>query len=209
MNRYLILSCFLLTFFNAISQIEFGAKLGIHSTELVSDGIKFDLNDRKLRLDYANSNYGTHFGLYSRVKLLGIYVEPSLLFNSTKTNYKLYDYTTTENLKDAFSETYYNLDIPVMVGFKASILRIFLGPVAHIHIANSSELTNISGYSAKFNSATYGFQTGIGVNLWKLRFDLSYEGNFSKFGNHINIGSNQFAFDSSPSRIIGTLGYKF
>jgi hypothetical protein len=44
--------------------------------------------------------------------------------------------------------------------------------------------------------------------IFNLDLSLEYEGNFSEFGNHINIGGQQFSFDDTPSRLIFNLGIR-
>lgn len=195
------------TFINA--QFEFGIKAGLNSIDLVSDGIEINNNGQVLDIDFKNSEYGHHIGLYTRVKFLGIYVEPAAIFNSNKVNYTITDYSEDGPVTEIFSEKYYNLDIPLMVGIKAGILRLYGGPVAHLHIASTSDLFELKDYDQKFQDATYGYQAGFGFDIWKLRLDLSYEGNLSSFGNHISIGGNEYSFGQSASRVLGTVGYKF
>lgn len=208
MRTILILAIALFT--NIIhAQIEFGLKAGLNSIDLVSNGIKINNNGQVLDIDFKNSEYGHHIGLYTRAKFLGIYVEPAFIFNSNKVNYSITDYSEDGPVTEIFSEKYYNLDIPLMVGIKAGILRLYGGPVAHLHVASSSDLFDIKDYDQKFKDATYGYQAGFGFDIWKLRLDIAYEGNLSSFGEHISIGGNEYSFGQSASRVIGTVGYKF
>ena len=138
-----------------------------------------------------------------------VYVEPALMLNSNKVIYALDEYRGTQAFSRFVNETYNNLDIPVMIGLKAGIIRLYAGPVAHLHISSRSDLVDIDGYEQKFKSATYGYQAGFGFDIWKLRFDVAYEGNLNKFGDHISIGGQDFAFNDSAARILGTVSYKF
>ncbi|MFM2393959.1 MAG: hypothetical protein RLZZ546_1941 [Bacteroidota bacterium] len=208
LRTFCLFAClFTLTHLNA--QIEFGLKAGLNSIDLVSDGIKINEQGERLKIDFNGSKYGHHVGLYSRIKFLGIYVEPAALFNSNSVDYRLTDYTEDGPIDQIFNEKYYSLDIPLMVGIKAGIIRMYGGPVGHLHISSTSDLTNFNSYSQKFKDATYGYQAGFGFDIWKLRLDVAYEGNLSAFGNHINIGDTDYSFGQSASRILGTIGYKF
>jgi hypothetical protein len=195
--------------FVAFCQIEFGAKIGINSLDLVANGIKINNSNRFLDINYKGATYGNHIGFYSRVSLLGIYVEPGLLLNSNNVKYTVDDYSEGGILTTIKNESYQNLDIPFMVGFKKAFTRFYAGPVAHIFISNVSDFKDLSGYEGKFKSTTYGYQAGAGVDVWKFRLDVAYEGNLSNFGDHINIGGNAYSFGQSASRILFTLGYKF
>ncbi len=191
------------------AQFEFGIKAGLSSIDLITNSISVNDGEKNYDIAYADSQYGHHFGLYTRLKVVGIYLEPAAIFNSNSINYHLSEYTEDGVIKTLKNETYNQLDIPIMLGIKAGIIRIFGGPVAHLHINSSSELVDLKGYSQRFKDATYGFQAGFGLDLWKIRLDISYEGNFSKFGDHINIGGHDYSFDESASRLIGTVGYAF
>lgn len=191
------------------SQVEFGVKAGLNSIDLVTDGIIVDDGINNFKIDFQNAEYGHHFGLYSRVKFLGMYVEPGLIFNSNKVNYRITNYFEGQEVFTVLSEKYSTLDIPLNIGVKAGVFRLYGGAVAHIHIDNSSDLYKIKNYSEKFKNANFGYQAGFGFDIWKLRLDLAYEGNLSVFGDHISIGSNDYSFGTSASRILGTVGYKF
>ncbi|HMS70859.1 MAG TPA: outer membrane beta-barrel protein [Saprospiraceae bacterium] len=193
----------------AFGQIEFGVKAGLNSMDLVSDGIKFNQDDKFYDLNFNSSNYGHHFGLYGRVKILMVYVEPSILFNSNKVTYTLGEYGGVKAVSKFVNETYNSVDLPVMIGLKAGIIRLYAGPVAHLHINSKSDLIDFDGYEQRFKSATYGYQAGFGFDLWKLRLDVAYEGNLSNFGDHITIGGESFSFNDSAARLLGTVSYKF
>ena len=199
----------LLSFFSTKAQIEFGIKGGFNSIDLVSDGIKINDGIKNLQINFKDASYGHHFGIYTRLSFLGIFIEPSVLFNSNKVSYTLVDYNENGLENTLLNETYNDIDIPVMVGLKAGAVRFFAGPVGHLHINNTSELTDINGYKEKFKNLKYGYQAGFGIDVWKLRFDISYENNLDKFGDHITIDGNDYAFSDSSARILGTVGFKF
>lgn len=206
----LFLTFFLFSISQAIGQFEIGLKGGMHSVDLISDGITLPNGDGQgLNLNYKDSKYGFHFGLYTRLTLIGIYVEPSFLLNTTSVDYTLEQLGDDGIFNVIKNETYNSFDIPVMIGIKAGILRMYGGPVAHLNINGSSDLIDFPGYEQRFKDASYGFQAGIGLDLWKIRLNLAYEGNLSKFGDHITIDGQPFAFDSSVSRLLMTAGWKF
>ena len=207
--RIILILCLAL-FTNLLNaQFEFGIKGGLNSIDLITDGIQINNGSQVIDIDFKNSDYGHHLGLYTRAKFLGIYVEPAAIFNSNKVSYSITDYSENGPLNEIVSEKYFKLDIPVMVGIKAGFFRLFGGPVAHLHIASTSDLIKIKNYNQKFKDATYGYQAGFGFDIWKLRFEMAYEGNLSSFGDHINIDGHNYSFGQSASRVIGSVGYKF
>ena len=193
----------------AQAQIEFGIKAGLNSIDLVSNAIQFENGGTNFDLKFQESKYGHHFGLYTRMKAFNIYVEPAVIFNSNTVTYSLDEYSEQGVINSLKNETYNAVDIPLLLGIKAGILRIFGGPVGHLHINSSSDLWDIRGYKQQFKDATYGYQAGFGLDLWKIRLEVSYEGNFNRFGDHIVINDTPYSFGDSASRIIGTVGYAF
>ena len=137
-----------------------------------------------------------------------MYVQPEFIFNSNRIEYRLEDLESGA-IDAVFAEDYKYLDIPVMVGLKSGILRINAGPVAHVFLNSSSELWDIDGYEQKFDEMTWGWQAGLGLDLWMLTLDFRYEGNFNNAGDHFRLFGEKFQFDESPSRWIGSIGIRF
>ena len=69
--------------------------------------------------------------------------------------------------------------------------------------------TEIDGYEENFKKLLWGWQAGMGFDFWILTIDLRYEGNFSKFGNHIKFGNKNYSFSDNPQRLIASLGVAF
>jgi hypothetical protein len=210
MKRFILSILFVFSIF-AISQaqIEFGVKAGLSSYDLANEGILISTGDQDIKWNIADAGYGHHFGVYTRLSALGLFLEPALLFNSNKVSYEISTYSEAGVFNTIKNEKYNTMDIPVIAGFKLGVLRFQGGVVGHIFINSISDVVDIKGYDQRFKGATYGWQAGTGVDLWKLRLDLMFEGNFDKFGDHITIGGHNYAFADTPSRLMLTLGYKF
>ena len=160
------------------------------------------------KLKLADANYGFHVGAWGRFTFSKVYVQAELLFNSSKVQYR---YGRLNSAIDSVtSETFRNLDIPIMVGTKLGSFRINAGPVAHIRINGSSDLATVrSNYKEKFKSATWGYQVGIGFDASAVGIDLRYEGNFDNFGNHLTFGDKTYEFSKAPSRFIASVAIAF
>lgn len=206
MKRILIALLIVTSHISLYSQIEFGVKAGLSSYELAQT--KIFVPDQNISLSLADASYGHHLGIYTRIKVSAIYVEPAFLFNSNRVTYMLEDYSESP-ITSLKSEKYNTLDIPVLAGLKLGPLRVQAGIVSHIFINSISDLVDIDGYQQKFQKATYGFQAGAGLDIWKLRFDVNYEGNLSRWGEHIEIGGVDYAFGERAQRIVASVGYKF
>jgi len=199
----LILSICFLPFLSH-SQVDVGVKFGIHSFELSKPSdIIFPGNSGTLK--FKDAKLGFQGGFYSKFEFGGFSLEPRVMLHSTKVNYTF----NGENggiVDSVKEEKFTNLDIPVLFGFDVLFFEAKLGPVAHLHLNSASDLFDISGYDDRFSTATYGFRSGIEIDWGDINFGLEYEGNFSKFGDHINIGNTKFSFDDTPSRLVFNVG---
>jgi hypothetical protein len=210
MKQFILSLTILASFLTQLNaQIEFGVKAGLSSYDLANEGILVTNGDQDFKWNIADAGYGHHFGIYTRLSALGLYLEPALLFNSNKVSYEITTYSASGVFSTLKNEKYNTMDIPVIAGIKLGILRFQGGVVGHFFINSISDVVDIKGYDQRFKGATYGWQAGTGVDLWKLRLDLMFEGNFDKFGDHITIGGHNYAFADTPSRLMLTLGYKF
>mgnify|MGYP001166021038 CR=1 FL=1 len=208
MRKSILLSLLLIAVIQLSAQFEIGIKTGLSSYDLAKNGILYLDNDKNLSLNIENTGFGHHLGLYTRLTVLGVFLEPSFLFNSNTVDYRLSEYGEAGALDRIRKERYNYLDIPVIAGIKLGILRLQGGVVSHIFISSASELTDIKGYEQKFKNATYGWQAGAGLDIWRFRLDMNYEGNLTRFGDHINIGGTPLAFETRPSRVVMSLGFR-
>lgn len=200
--RVLITIAFM-AFLVSQSYSQIGIKLGVHSFD-ISSPRDIIVNDNTT-ISYDKANLGFQGGIYGRINLGGMFIEPGLMFNSTEVSYTL-DGENGSLVNNVKNESFTNLDIPLLVGCKLLFMDLFVGPVAHIHIDSTSDLFDISEYDQKFNNAEYGFRAGLGVEVGNVNLSLEYEGNFSNFGDHITIAGQEFDFGDKPSRLLLNLG---
>lgn len=192
---------------------QLGIKAGASTTNLNPPELNIlDINGvQNLKLALKNAQYGIHGGLVIRVNITdNIMLMPEVLLNSNKVDYSVIDINNSTVTDSILTEKYQYVDIPFMFGYKSGPIRLHAGPVAHVYLNSTSELLdNIDGYTQNFEDLTLGWQAGLGLDLWKFTIDLRYEGNFSKFGDHIVFFGNEYAFDQSPSRFLASVGFVF
>jgi Outer membrane protein beta-barrel domain len=207
---------FLIVFFMTVQvattnaqSFKYGIRGGISTPDIKPsdvDSLRFKRGLDSLKLKVSDANYGFHFGIWGRLKLGNFYLQPEVVFNSSKVEYKLGKLRSPiDSIK---SETFYNLDIPVMLGTKVGSFRVNAGPVAHIRLGGSSDLTS-AGFTETFKTSTWGYQLGIGFDAGKVGIDLRYEGNLDKFGNQLTIGGKDYEFSKTPSRFTATASIAF
>ena len=210
MKRFIITACVLMLFagFADAQLLKFGVKAGLSSSKVKFDDLAFTGQDGKAyKAVSGNSLVGMHFGLVSRVQLLGLFVQPEIYFASTGGDVKIKDVAAnTETIK---AQKFSRIDIPVLVGWKFGPARVGLGPVASIIVSDKSVLKEYTGFEEQFNKATYGYQVGVGLDLWKLGVDLRYEGSLSKLGDGVTIGGQKRSFDSRNSQFLASVSYYF
>ena len=189
-----------------------GIKGGVSTPDIKPDDVNpLKINNIKdsISIKIKDANYGWQLGGFTRFKIGRFYIQPEVLFNSSSSTYS----TSSLNLRNVIdsvrNESFRNLDIPVMLGFKFGTLRLNAGPVAHYHLSSSDQLTNLSGYVANFSKFTYGYQAGIGLDFGHVGLDLRYEGNFNQYGDYITFGNTTFAFSQKPSRTILNISIAF
>lgn len=193
--------------------IRFGVKGGVSSSNVKFDKEYLSVNDvDDYLVEQGDSKLGLHFGVFGRIQVMGLFIQPEVLFTQTKGEVKLSEGTTAEYyLKQKFNK----FDIPVMVGWKFGPARIGLGPVASFVVGESDGLKDkIKEFNDTvkndFKGATFGYQIGVGLDILKFAtIDLKYEGNLSKLGNGLNINGEDFKFDQRNPQFIASIGIFF
>jgi hypothetical protein len=171
-------------------------------------------------LSFTPSSYemGYHFGVFARIKVLAIFIQPELIFSQTNASI---DVSDVNNLWDNFTEStvdikYNNFDIPVMVGVKLGPLRLNAGPVATFKLSSDPSAANdeinemLNDFTAVTKTATFGGQAGVGIDiLKKVTLDVRYEFPLSKLGDDVTIAGQTFKTDQRQSQFIASIGWMF
>ena len=188
----------------SFSQIKFGIKAGATSATTPTYDISSGDNNIEALKD---ATWGFHAGLFMRATLLGIYIQPEVLFASNT-----YDYNVTESgITDVKSQKFSNLEIPVMVGLKIGPIRINAGPAARIPIGSPKALIDDPDFENLYKGATFGYEAGLGIDLFKkLTLDARYGGSLSKkLGDSVSIGGQDLQLDSRQNTFRLSLGLIF
>lgn len=196
----------------AFSQLNFGIKAGLSTTSITmadaksitSGGTTYTI--KKLE----GANYGIHFGVFGRLSISKLYIQPELLFATRSNEYTL---LKANSLVDSISvsQNFNKLDIPVMVGLKFGPLRVNAGPVGSLRLSSPKDLINDPDFKAMYASMTIGYQAGVGLDiLKKLTIDLRYEGSLKKYQNQIeNTTGTKFNLDDRPYAFLVSVGIMF
>lgn len=195
-----------------MAQVRFGIKAGVNTVDISKDQLDvFDSEGRKqLRLAVEDANYGVNVGLFLLARSNRFFLQPELIYSSNSTDFRVDSSGAAgEYIDKLFKERYSNLDIPIMAGLRFGFLRIGAGPVGHVHLNSTSDLLDFKGYEQDFKSLTMGYQAGLGIDLSSIHVDIRYEGNLTKYGDHMKFFGRKVGFSDNPSRIIATIGISF
>lgn len=173
----------------AQSPINVGVHGGISNTKIKVKDIGHSLK--------SGSNTGYMVGAFVRVNLGPIYLEPALNYSHKEGEVK--SGSAESSLK------YNSFDIPVMVGLHVLDLpivklRAYLGPVASF--AGKLKWDKDFGSGLDNDKMMWNGKVGVGVDVWKLTFDIDYEKGLKKFQD------NKYGEIKSPRSFNFTLGLK-
>lgn len=170
-------------------------------------------------VEFSPKSYemGYHFGAFARVKLLGIFIQPELVFSHAEAAIDFREANAAGELRSSTASVKYNnFDIPVLVGIKLGPARFNLGPVASFKLdpkvegAKGQVEENLNSFSSATELATFGGQVGLGIDiLKKLTIDIRYEFPLSKLGDQVTIGDNSFNTDQRQTQVLASIGWMF
>jgi len=204
MKKVIILLLISVMSIPAFSQIKFGLKAGAATATVPTYDLSTGTNNIQALKDAA---WGFHAGLFIRLSLLGIYLQPEAVFATNTYEYNV----TTVSGTDLMKQTFNKLEVPVLLGFKLGPIRLNAGPAAAIQIGSPKALIDDPNFEEMYRGATFGYQAGVGIDLFKkLTLDARYGGSLSgKFGDAVTIGGQTFQLDQRQPSFILSVGLMF
>ena len=218
--KKIILSIALLGFtLNSSAQdFSWGPKLSISSPSFkLQDVASIESGvDAIQLLEDTDPVLGYQLGVFARISLLGIYVQPEVLFSNAKSEIQFID-VIDENadLIDVVGKVKLNkLDVPVMFGKRfLKVFRINAGPVFTLLLSQNIDQVGVSDtytdIESNYKSATVGAQIGAGLDLSILTIDLRYEMGLQSISDGITIGETKFNPDQRLNQFLVSVGIKF
>jgi hypothetical protein len=214
MKKLFVLTLIVIVSIPAFSQVKFGLKAGVSTTNLSMAHLKtLTSGNTSYTVDaITTAKYGFHGGAFVRLTLLGIYLQPELLFSTRTNEYAISNTTNLQSITSYVAKQSFNkLDIPVMLGFKLGPIRLNAGPVGSLLINSPKDLITNPDFKNNYNKMTIGYQAGLGFDLLKfLTFDLRYEGSLKKYQNQIeNLAKTKVNLDDRPNAFLFSVGIMF
>jgi len=208
MKKILIAALMLLglAYYSNAQFLRFGIKGGISSSTVkVNDVVKLTDGSAEYKLKTYNPSVGFQFGVFARIKVFNLFLQPEVLFANSGGEVKIREV----NADSSFirSQHFNRISIPVMVGTKVGPIRLEAGPAFSFTLSQKNDLFDMQGYKEDFKKATIGYQAGLGFDLFKkVTFDLKYEGSLSKLGSGVTIGGTTYPYDTRTSQWIASIG---
>jgi hypothetical protein len=188
----------------AFSQIKFGIKAGAETTTVPT----YQYGSGAATIEaLENAQWGYHAGLFLRIGLGPVYIQPEAVFASTSFDYNV----TTSTVTDLKTQTFNRLSIPLLVGFKLGPLRLNAGPAASIMIGSPESLINDPNFEDMYKGALWGYQAGVGIDLLnKLTLDVRYAGSLGDvLGDAVTISGQTFKLEYGQSSLLLSVGWMF
>jgi len=189
------------------AQFKAGLKFGVSTYDMklgdfvVTNGSKF--NNLTEKID--DSSLGYQFGLFARIGR-GLHLQPEIIFNTNKLDFE----TTVDGDQFNTTETFNNVDIPILVGIKLGPLRAQAGPVGRFYLGSDEKVAKVvDNYYDDEDRLKVGYQAGFGLDLWRVSLDFRYEGSLRHFGDVIDIDGKAFALDNKAGRAVVSMGIAF
>lgn len=170
-----------------------GPKVGLSQTKLDLSSDAFKNGDAK---------FGYHVGLFARIGLGGLYLQPEVLYTQTEGQFT---FDGADQPIKEYEADFNRVDIPVMVGFKLfNFFRIQAGPIASIDVNSKLKDAGETVKNVDFKAATLGYQAGIGLDIGNLIIDAKYESSLNKISS--NVGN--FNTDQRINQFILSAGFR-
>lgn len=195
---------------------DFGPKIGVNLSQISPNQIPLNNSSgsEMALLDVKNIKIGVDVGVFGRVhvrKGSDFFIQSELYFSTKSTAYRLENLTTLSVF--TLTERYYDLNLPIHFGAKYKVKnRIYFRPQAGFifgkRFGNEKNLKRVvPSYEQMFNKLDVGWQLGIGMDIHKLRIDLRYGGDFSKYANHMRFYGNDTAFGEREKQLEIAIGW--
>lgn len=182
--------------YGALAQIDFGPRVNLTSTNL-------SLSENLTNIQEGDAEFGYQLGAFLRVQIpvIGIYIQPEALLSKQSSSINI-------NSQKA-DLTFNQIDVPVMIGFKLGPLRVNAGPSFRFISSADLEVPGdpIEDVKEYYKNSTVGYQAGVGIDIWKLVFDLKYEGSLTEINEDLSTVS-PIEIDQRVSQIVFGVGFK-
>jgi hypothetical protein len=177
-------------------------------------GIKAGVNRSSMSTSISNNaisepNYGLVVGAFSRVGILGFFLQPEVQYNQRKSSVDL------QNNQGASSQTLAYIDVPLLGGKSfLGLARVYAGPNFQFLLDASTSGASLPAFSqTNFNAFAIGGIAGAGLDIKKFSIDVRFDFSITDLGKKVISDSSQiptsYNYSTRANMFQLTLGYKF
>lgn len=194
---------------------KWGARINVGSPNLKIEDIQSSNTPTEL-LSNTDAVLTYQFGLFARLMVAGIYIQPEAMFSSSANEITFRDVLDNNQVANEVSgEVKINkIDLPILVGKRFfKIFRVNVGPVFSLLL--NDEIKQIGAkeswneITGNYNNATLGLQYGVGIDISRITVDLRVENGFQSISEELTIGETTFQADQRLEQIMLSVGFKF
>lgn len=186
-----------------LAAAQFGIKGGLNASYA-------DVKDSKSLWTKDGISTGIHAGVFGRLNILGIYLQPEVYYTFSQASIKKGDIDV-----ERLDVNFHRLDVPLLLGIKLNDhLSIQAGPFASLNIKTSAG-NNSNDWEeqldAYYETAVYGWQAGVSLDFWRLFLSARYEatiGNLREFEPEDFTWNQYLPEDWKQQQLVFSLGYQ-
>lgn len=194
------------------SQVQFGFKANYalsfnKSAELKYDD-KFDFLDYKVKfIEQDISPVISGFVLYKNEI---IFLQGEIGYRTIKTRFSYINYLTYDNLIPLLeTKVSHSIIIPILAGVNIDNFTIGAGPIFSFIAKENDIFSSILDFEERSIRFNPGFRIGMGLQFYRLYFDLSFEQQFNGVAEAFYYRGDNKGFDQQSQFINFGLGYLF
>ncbi len=206
MKKILLSLVLLMSASVAMAQLNFGFKAGVNGD---FNNFKLSELNQLANIDaHDQLTIGMHAGIQVRLntKIDGLYVQGEALYNYSSTKAKI---STSSVANGELKLANHSLNIPLLVGYKYSMFRVYAGPTFTVGLSNIGSVGTV-GLNLDYDTNLMGYQAGIGFDLLEyLTIDLNYNGGFGDSDQSFNYQFNKYSTTVKNQQIWLSVGIMF
>jgi hypothetical protein len=185
---------------SAKAQVDFGLRAGMNFTDMNLKG--FGQSSFYNNLANGGQDFGYHAGIYAKLNLLLIKLQPELLYTRVSGSLEATDMSGKKVSEDIGINRF---DIPMLAVFGLGPVRLGLGPVYSYQFSSVSDVFDDAGV----NNSAWNAQLLAGLELGKIQLDVRYEFGLSSSLDYLSLnGIDKVDVKANPSQVIVALGYQ-
>ncbi len=198
-----------------LTQLDFGIKAGMSTSSVASLTRDFsqDTASNFLRMTLDRVNLGFQGGGFLRWDIGVLIVQPEIIFDYFSASYSVDSLSTagepTSPILSGAQESYFSLDLPLILALKFGPIRLGGGMEGRLHLFSDSDLASLDFYNTDFRSWSWGWEAGLGIDIWKLTVDARFEGSLEAIGSHQLLYEQPGDFSVGLRRFLLQLGFRF